>query len=213
MFEDKSQLARLRKTFTEYAEDCGVVGGMVVIHPWRGRKNVMDAIRTKTNTPKKAYHVHIIGLRIPQGWEKSDDFYDRTGWVYKWVDEYTQRGHKRSMYSKILYELNHAGIPITGKKPGQIDTWVGICSRNSVKRTKEETHEPVICKVCQLQAHRYIHDETEDSGPTEHKVTTYHHNILPSAIERARKRYTLPQGPELHETLEGVLKDVKITEV
>lgn len=207
--EDEKQLAALRKTVMQYAQDCGMVGGMTIMHPYRGRKKYMDAIRSGRITGKKSYHFHIVGARIST-WEKSNDFYERTGWVYKWVDETIQngprQGEKRNMYEKIRYELDHAGLPELNGKYGQISTWWGIFSRNAIAQVKTITHEPRLCPVCRLQAHRFELDESIDKGPAEATITRLYHSLRDESIKRARQRFKLSQGPTRYETLEGVKK-------
>lgn len=209
-FDTKEGFDAIRKQALQYSEQCGIIGGFIVTHPYRGRKTTMDSIRLHTyKNPQPSFHFHIIGIRLIGGWIKSNDFEAATGWVYKWVDEYKQNGDLRNMYNKIAYELNHAGLYRYNERFSPITSWFGVCSRHAVKQNKTTEHIPIVCPVCKAIAHRYELDESIDKGESEHRKTIIDYTIPQAIIERARMRFKLTSTGDRHEDLAHEFEGVK----
>jgi len=213
MFTEKASLERIRKTIRQHAEAAGMIGYLSVIHPYRGRKDRQESVRRRELTLPYAWHAHLFGLSKPRiidgdlnpDIQKSDDFnQDTGGWVYKWLSEFTRTGHRRNLYKKVRYELDHSGLSYDGTRYGPVLTWAALLSTRAIKRTVTYTEEPVCCDVCGTQAHRFFEDE--DRGLSYHRCEDHHHQLLEEAVERARMRYKLPDGPKRYQTLEGLLQ-------
>lgn len=232
-FYDKKEYDKVRDQALAIAEAAGSVGGFLVVHQYRGRSDVMEKIRTGEIQKPDAWHFHFVALRHPTyvqdprgRWqlnpkiEKSKSINKRTaqpgdqpgpkggyptGWTYKHVSEYTKTGHRRNWYKKVRYELDHAAIYKKDGRHGQINGWVGICSRRAVKRTVKIEEEPVLCPICKRQAAKYIDGIYKDDAVL--RRTHYHYHIKDEVIEKSITRYKLEQGATRSEVLELELED------
>lgn len=191
LFETEQGFDIVRREAYRLARLAGVVGGVVMIHQYRGKKPVMDKIRNGADAPDQ-WHVHFDGLspyrfvekstgkkvstveamnypsgelRLDPTITKSNDMYMATGWVYKYVGFLAARW--ASTRDRIAYELSHATFRAptsSGGHKGAIARWYGILSCNSAKRHVTEMEEPVLCenRECLRQCNDYS-DESCDS--------------------------------------------------
>lgn len=227
-FATKQGYDAVRRRAVDYATKyCGMAGALVAVHQYRGRKWLMDDIRTGKREAADSWHFHIYGLSIPRtvvdetgrerladGVMNSRDFNAMTaprgsmpgknggysdGWTYKWVGEYTRNGKLRNVYEKIRYELDHAALYHNGERFGPVCSWSGILAATKVSREKTVTVEPLLCPECGRQCVRMFEDEVK--GPSEIRHEIFKYNVKRATIDRCALRYKLLKGPERSETL------------
>jgi transcription elongation factor Elf1 len=83
--------------------------------------------------------------------ERSDVFYEKTGWVYK------NKGIRKTLVGTIHYLLTHCGLGYVGeKRVFHVVTWWGCIGYNKICIDKEiVTRETIECKKCGLEYHEY----------------------------------------------------------
>ena len=150
-----------RRELIKMAKKAGVVGGLMIYHPWRFRKLSDDSPvswkncdinpRSEKKIPsygKYSPHVHILGWGYLM---KSNDFYRKTGWFYK------NRGNRpgKEMYATLYYQLSHSVID--GRK--QSLSWFGITANNKLLVTIEERYLAKLCPICQQPMDKFQYYE------------------------------------------------------
>lgn len=154
-FDMKKAKKKLRKALSMV----GIVGGATVFHPYRIKdkynKPVYDALKAEdlkggnwrgvqldilnlkcwTEYVEFAPHFHVLGF-FPKMLMKSNDFEEKTGWVYKNIEPYK----KRDVYKTARYILTHHAV-----LEGHSVTYFGICSYNKLST---EIIKETIVKQC-----------------------------------------------------------------
>lgn len=83
----------LKKRCRELLDEAGIVGGLLIYHPFSLDKKNMKWISRP--------HFHVIGF----GWvHDTKKISDKHGWVIK------NKGVRKSLHSTIYYQLSHAGV-------------------------------------------------------------------------------------------------------
>lgn len=163
-------LEDLKQKALTYAARVGVVAGGIVFHPYRiksvyfwplrehlrelpksQRRGVWNLVRTNAlglsswrDYVEYEPHFHIVGF-MPSVLEKSDVFYQSTGWIYK--NSSAREGGLRSIRATAAYLLTHAAY-IPGKKTV---TYFGLSSYNKIVVERvNPRYEDLKCAVCGL---------------------------------------------------------------
>jgi hypothetical protein len=91
-------------------------------------------------------HVHVVGY-MPAVCEKSDDFFLRTGWVYK------NKGVRKSVSGTLYYLLTHHAI-IANR---HAVTYHSNMAYSKLTVTRRVSEEPVKCKCgCQKTHYKFV---------------------------------------------------------
>lgn len=166
--------AFIRKKAVDCARKSGVIGGMIVIHPWRrccsrcGR-HMSDHYRGFNICPDcgsdgcKWYfspHFHIVGY----GWihsERRREVTEKTGYVI------VNFGVRKSVFATIHYQLSHCGVQDSrlssrGRKsrPHTV-VWFGCCSYRKLKIPKYQLRSRR-CPVCQQKLKRVFYEKSDN---------------------------------------------------
>lgn len=169
----------LRKTAVKIAQSCGIVGGLMIFHPFRQNGVNDDDDLPEEYTPadtnngdkhdsRFAPHFHIVGF----GWiDGTPELYLNSGWILKNI-----RTGKRTIRTQadiesiILYLRSHAGV-IDDSSPfqGRIKTltYFGACSPRSMSLTGWiDVYTPQICPECGAALRLYdVHGRNNDISP------------------------------------------------
>ena len=167
----------LKKTALRIAQQCGIVGGVLIFHPFRQNGIADDDDLdpnyqpVETNDGNKycarfAPHFHIVGF----GWiENTAEIYEKTGWVVKNIrtrDKSIKTLH--DVESIILYLRSHAGV-LDDSSPAQWKlksvVYFGACGPRVMKLTAYlDVDTPQICPECgtPLQLHD-VHGRNNDT--------------------------------------------------
>lgn len=159
-------LPSLKAKCLTHAQKVGISAGSVIFHPYRviksydyelkqymkqlpkdQRKGVWSLIRADVlglgSWTKYVYyspHFHIIGY-MPYVLERSNEFFERTGWVYKNI---TGSGKMKSLTGTLYYLLTHSFY-----SPGkQVLTYFGLASYNKIQVIVTVSKEDMLCPVC-----------------------------------------------------------------
>ena len=125
-YKSKKELA---KNAYNILRDIGCIGGTIIFHPFRYRKDAREWYF--------APHFHVIGF----GWiENTTENYKKNGWIVK------NKGIRNSTFATFYYQLSHAGI----KKRNHALVWFGDLSYSKLKIEKEVT-EHDICPYCRVK--------------------------------------------------------------
>ena len=120
----------LKKRCRELLDEAGIVGGLMIYHPFSLDKKKMKWICRP--------HFHVIGF----GWvHDTKKICDENGWVIK------NKGVRKSLYSTIYYQLSHAGVSDNIHSV----TWFGELGYRSkyAEQIKVENEEPNdYCEFC-----------------------------------------------------------------
>lgn len=205
-FDTKKAWSDARK----YAKEVGILGGCMTFHPYRIHKGmhwkIMKALRLRPDLKgglwtgahkdilelgsidKYLYwspHFHMLAF-FPKTLEKSNDFYQRTGWAYKNIDP----GKNRNVFTTARYILTHQAI-IPGK---QSYTYFGICSPNKLgKKESAKTLEHLYCECgsqlqktpCfEFQYEKYI---TGELKPESDRTASFFRKIRTYFVRKARQ--------------------------
>ena len=120
----------LKKRCRELLDEAGIVGGLLIYHPFKLDKKKMKWVCMP--------HFHVIGF----GWvHDTKKISDEHGWVIK------NKGVRESLHSTIYYQLSHAGV---AKNIHSI-TWFGELGYRSkyaelIKVENEESNDN--CEFC-----------------------------------------------------------------
>lgn len=135
----------LKKEAVGFAKKSGIVGGVIIFHPFR--QNDPRESNYRNDLPAYVWymspHFHIVGCGFT---ERSDLFYQRTGWIIKKLPR------RESVKGTIRYTLTHCGI-VEGV---HALTYFGIFSYNKVvidQEIKQDT--PIKCSACGQSLHLY----------------------------------------------------------
>lgn len=104
---------KLKAQLVKLLNGQGFHGGTIIFHSHRTNKRV-----------RFAPHFHIVGYGSIMA--KSNDFYAQTGWIYK------NKGHRKSVYHTIQYQLSHCGVLHDESIKMHHITWFGKLSYNKV---------------------------------------------------------------------------------
>jgi len=141
----------------EIIKNAGVDGGLIVSHFWRNSQEKDDILSDNENQdpynpPNDKYdwyfspHFHVLGTGFLQN---SDEFYNKTGWIYK------NLGERRSFKDTIYYLLTHCA----NHKNHHAVTWFGIFSYIKIVKDFEETKIVTVpCQACGNDLHEYALD-------------------------------------------------------
>lgn len=224
LFSTKQGLDIIKREVYRLARLAGVVGGVVMIHQYRGKKPMMDKIRNGADAPE-SWHIHIDGLGLPRyvdgklnpGITKSSEVYEKTGWIYKYTNFLAKRW--KTTRDRIAYELSHAAFtdPVAlGGHKGAIASWYGILSYNSVQRHVTEIEKPVLCenRECRRPCNDYS-DESCDSDvfirESTVKTTIYRYTLDLETLAKRLARYKLARSSAwapINTTLKPVMGEI-----
>jgi len=144
----------LRSKAVDIMKYAGMVGGAVIIHPFREN----DSREPNFNPDMiedvwyESPHFHAVGCGYLK---KSDEVYAATGWTYKKMER------RRSVHDTIKYTLTHCGIA----DGFQAITYFGLFSNNKiVVDTTEKVTEPIKCKACGEELHKYTLVPNDNDG-------------------------------------------------
>ena len=163
-------LKKIKAKALTYAHQVGVLGGMVIFHPYRVKealqRELSDYLVQLPKSERKGHwdlihcdvlglgswsayvefapHFHIIGY-MPEIVEKSNDFFKRTGWVYKNITANSKERKIKSLHGTIFYLLTHAAY-IPGKN---VVSYFGVCSYNALSVERLKVKETVKCEHCE----------------------------------------------------------------
>lgn len=125
-FQDKEGFPKLRRKVTRLAKKAGLVGFMMIPHPYRQND--------KTKLWRFSPHFHIIGY----GWiVNTKRIYDNTGWIVK------NHRIRKDVGATAYYQLSHAGV----KEGYHTISWCGRLAWNKVKIPKLRK-ERQLCPLC-----------------------------------------------------------------
>jgi len=112
----------------------GCIGGTLIFHPFRYRKEVKQWYYSP--------HFHCIGF----GWiSHVEEIYNKNGWIVK------NKGFRDSTFATFYYQLSHAGI----KKHNHSLVWFGSLSYSKLKVEKEPN--PDVCPLCSAKLRPVFH--------------------------------------------------------
>jgi hypothetical protein len=162
------KLKTLKKEAIEYLLSLGVLGGVLVFHPFRIEDKYIDklaiSLRNFEAETGKRYkggfwryihenplnlsswrdyiklspHFHVIGF-YPKIKIKSNLFFEATGWTYKAVDV----SKERSAFRTARYQLTHQNI--STRKTYE---YFGVCEPNKTEVTEETYKKIIACNKC-----------------------------------------------------------------
>jgi len=154
-------MVKLRSKLIKIMRDHGLMGGLIIFHPYRIKDEIKDQL-SRIKSDKKYWilirenalnlptwqdyvyfspHFHVISYGFIA---KSNEFYNKTGWVYK------NRGSLKKdedIAGCLFYALSHAGV----MDDKHTVTWFGSLSYNKMVREREKEwveKEPVVCEKC-----------------------------------------------------------------
>lgn len=148
-----------KQEIIKMAKKAGIVGGLIIYHPWRFRRLDNDEpiswkrcnINPLSEEKIPSYgvyspHWHILGWGVLV---KSNIFYHQTKWFYK------NRGRRpnKQAYATLYYQLSHSVID--GRR--QSLTWFGITANNKLTVDVEERYIAKLCPWCQTPMRKYQH--------------------------------------------------------
>lgn len=161
----------------KYCQEIGMIGGVVVFHPYRIIPEIKQELRyyNEKDNPEtfwklvhqdilklgswKDYvywspHFHIIGY-FPDIKEKSDDFESRTGWIYKNLKA------TDSICRSVSYLLTHHAY-----RPGATGyTYFGHYAYNRAKPvSSQHVLELVHCERCGSVMHKWTNFDISSNG-------------------------------------------------
>lgn len=150
---------------TEIIKKAGFQGGMGTPHFWRNSQEKDDILsdnetQNPYEPPNNKYdwyfspHFHVIGTGFLMD---SDEFYEKTGWVYK------NLGDRRSIKDTIYYLLTHCA----NHKNHHAVTWFGLFSYNKIVKDFEESRIVTVpCQACGKDIYEYALDYSWDKMDT-----------------------------------------------
>ena len=169
----------LKKRALEYAQKAGVLGGLIVFHPFRQNGVNSDDDLPEEYTPtasndldKKscrfAPHFHIVGFGFVT---KTAEIYDKTGWVIKALRTRDKKITSVPEISGIIaYLKSHAGIisENSPSKPERMQTiaFFGACGPNAQALIGHvRIYTPQICPECGAPLRAYhVHGANGDTS-------------------------------------------------
>jgi hypothetical protein len=172
---EKFDLKKFKAKAIDYAKRIGISGGALIFHPFRIKDELKGPIREALKallddypTHWKGVHKNVLGLTNWREYiefgphfhflgyfklkERSDSFYEKTGWTYKNIS-YAKRKRPEdsdSVYRIMRYLLTHHHVE-QGK---QSVTYFGTCSYNKIEKTTSREKEYLKCPVCLEQMYR-----------------------------------------------------------
>ncbi len=156
------RVAALRSWCYRTMKKAGVIGGVVILHLWRGKQDGM-------NEPWRwlGPHFHVIGC----GWTATEP---PAGWIIKRKQSNMDR---EFIENRIGYFLDHCAVAVDRKD--QAIRWLGAYhSRGPRFVSKVKTEEIVRCEKCDaLVTSEYLDpfDEPRDFGGYLVDVTWHYH--------------------------------------
>ena len=151
--DDYSDFKSMRKELRKVLKIAGVRGACVINHPFRFRDfegneipwkhcslnpNAIEPVIDSTNIYSIHWHTLCTGWLIP-----SDEFQERTGWIYK---KHGVLETRDDVFSCASYLVSHMGI----NEAVRSITYVGECSYNKMVIESESVElEPVLCPDCE----------------------------------------------------------------
>lgn len=138
LIKTKSGYKKLKSNAIKLMKKVGLKGGVLIFHPFRQN----DPRESNFSLSIPAYvwylspHFHVVGVGFLQ---KSNEFYDETGWTYKQMED------RVTIQGTIKYTLTHCGI----SDNFYALTYFGVFSYNKVVIDEEIiTDEPIKCRAC-----------------------------------------------------------------
>jgi hypothetical protein len=201
-FRPTDDMPTIRKNQVyRYCQDIGMIGGVVVFHPYRIIPELKAELRqyNEKDNPDTFWrlvhqdilnlgswsdyvywspHFHVIGY-FPKIKEKSNDFQVRTGWIYKNLKA------TDSICRTVSYLLTHHAY-----RPGATGyTYFGHYSYN---RAKAVSHESIIelinCERCGSVMHEWVNFAIDSTGLVDF---TRAEDLGESHVSRKRTRFKL----------------------
>ena len=167
----------LKKRCRELLDEAGIVGGLLIYHPFSLDKKNMKWISRP--------HFHVIGF----GWvHDTKKISDKHGWVIK------NKGVRKSLHSTIYYQLSHAGV----SEHIHSVTWYGDLGYRSkyAELIKVENEEPNDnCEFCGKTLVNAVFVATDRPPPDFEFVGLVDHLdwCATESIEEAEERRTKPK--------------------
>lgn len=168
----------LKRQAMKYAQKCGIIGGLIVFHPFRQDGVNDDDLLPEDYTPtpenslnkhnaRFSPHFHIVGFGFVSG---SEQLYDSTGWIVRSL----RTGQKSitnlaEVTSIIRYLKSHIGFvadesPFKPERRYQSIVWFGACAPKSQTLVGTiRVFTPQLCPECGEQLTRYhVHGRNND---------------------------------------------------
>jgi hypothetical protein len=181
--ESYQDYRELRKRLYKAMKKAGVRGAVVIFHPYRFRDafgNEVPWKRCSLNPEAESpipdcvaewsphWHAVCTGWLIP-----SDEFEERTGWIYK---NHGERYTRDDVFFTVAYLVSHMGL---GERVQSI-TYIGEASYNRLVIAEERVeYEPVLCPDCEaeLELH-YVKAKVIDGNPVLGYVEPWHRKVV-----------------------------------
>lgn len=139
---DVMDYAKLRKKANQILRSVGVLGGVMIIHPFRKMQPEAERGSYTFLGGTSWYlspHFHVVCY----GWvSQVGQQYERSGWIVK------NLGLRESVGATLYYQLSHAGVYIGKHKKATI-TWFGRLSYSKLKVVEPE--KKGVCPICHRQ--------------------------------------------------------------
>lgn len=148
---------KLRSQLYDHLRLAGCLGATVVFHPFRLNDPKDKIGRYIYEFPPYTWypspHFHVIGNGFLM---KSNEFYKKTGWMYKMIREIDPWESGKSVESVINYIIgyqnNHCGIA----KGWQSVTYFGLFHSSKLQKAKvKKIMETIECRKCGEALHSY----------------------------------------------------------
>jgi len=185
-------LKRLRRKARRFVREIGLWGGYLIFHAFRIRESLKPHL-AKFNRPYwdlvredvlglggweyyvvYSPHFHVVGFGRCK--EKSNDFYERTGWIYKF------KGHlaKKDRWGAVRYLLSHATFADGTRTHTAFGNMVFL-----VAEVVERGKEPLTCPKCgsPLVWQFYDGDKADEEAFREWEVRVYRFKRLVKGVK------------------------------
>ena len=145
---------KLRSVTTNLLKSVGVLGGVLIFHPYR-KHHVVDHSPCENKNCKRDHvweispHFHFVGYGYLMD---SKTFFDRSGgWVYK------NMGVRKSVFGTVHYLLTHCGLGyVADERVFHSVTWFGIFSNHNILvRLKVKDFDNILCPICNKNVHKF----------------------------------------------------------
>lgn len=122
---------KLRRKAYRLLRKYGLYGGVVIFHGWRQDD--------ETGLWYLSPHFHILGCGYLI---RSNEFYERTGWVYK------KKGKRETLKGTAYYLLTHCAVISGEKRSYPAYTYFGCFAYNKARVVEEREPDSLICDKC-----------------------------------------------------------------
>ena len=185
-------LKRLRRKARRFVREMGLWGGYLIFHAYRIKKSLKPLLKRFGGSYWDLVREDVLGLG---GWEyyvvysphfhvvgfgrckeKSNDFYERTGWIYKF------KGHlaKKDRWGAVRYLLSHATFADGTRTHTAFGNMVFL-----VAEVVERGKEPLTCPKCgsPLVWQFYDGDKADEEAFREWEVRVYRFKRLVKGVK------------------------------